>query len=292
MPKPQQDGNKKGVFKTILASVIIIATFGLPYLYGVSHTKNLSPLVAYPYTFKTFGDAAGRCIESVVDSSKECKLTAPGIGGIGTGAGGALSEPALPNKPAKKDAEAITAYGKALDNLKVAKAEDAEYTPAEWNIWATNNNGCTTRAEVLKAQGKDVTTKDNDPASCDITSGNWTGIYDGTTFSVKPGEDPTGLRKNISVDHVISPKYAATHGAKDWDAEKKEAFANDTSQLLVVSADSAKAKDGKSPAGYMPQSSEQCRYSQLWIDTATKYDLSITQADKSALQKGLQTCNS
>ena len=282
-----------GVVKTFFVAIILIAMLSSPYFFGVAKTGSFDPKTALTYTFNVFGNAGGNCLESTLINSKECKLVAPGVGGgnVGTGAGGKLPEAALPNKPANKTAEAVTAYGKALDTLKVSKDEDAEFKTEDWNVWAINSDGCTTRAEVLKNQGKDVATKDGDPASCDITAGTWVGAYDGNTFTVKPGENPTELRKHISVDPIISNKYANSHGAKGWDAEKKSAFANDTTQLVVASTESAKAKDGKSPAEYMPQASEQCHYSQMWIDTATKYNLSISQADKNALQKGLQTCN-
>lgn len=286
-----KNGGKGGgigsqVVVVILALLVIVLLIGYPML----KTGNMNPISSMNYWFQTIGVQAKDCAVGAVQNDRECKFSPSADGVSGANGNGKLTGTSQPDKPATKTEEAKTAYLKALENLKVSNAEEAEYKPGEWNIWANTGGNCTTRGDVLKALGKNVTTKDNDPASCAIVTGIWASAYDGKTIIATPENSPNSIRQNVSVDHIISPEYANAHGAKDWDTAKKEAFANDKTQLLAVSTESAKAKNNQSPAGYMPQPSEQCHYSQLWVDTATKYDLSITQADKSALQKGLETC--
>lgn len=285
-----KNGKGGGIGTPVIVTLLVLAVATLIIGYPMLKTGSMNPINSMNYWFQTIGVQAKDCAVGAVQNDRECKF-APSADGVGgSGGNGKITGTSQAGKPATKTEEAKTAYNKALENLKISNAEEAEYKPGEWNIWANTGGNCTTRGDVLKAQGKNVTTKDNDPASCSITTGIWTSVYDGKTIIATPENTPNSIRQNVAVDHIIPPEYANVHGGKDWDNAKKEAFANDTTQLLAVSAESAKTKNNQSPAGYMPQPSEQCHYSQLWIDTATKYNLSITQADKAALQKGLETC--
>ena len=224
----------------------------------------------------------GNCPLNVTNDNATPDFPSGSIGGVGTAKAGA---------PANKSPEVVNAYIGELEKLRVAEAEDGKYNPAEWNVWAINSSTmCSTRAEVLKAQGAEVTTKDGAPTSCSITGGTWVSPYDGQTIKVVQGEDVKAIRDGVQIDHVVPLKYAAEHGGKSWTAEEKSQFANDMSQLVAVSESARRAKGDNSPSKYMPQQSEQCRYSQIWVDTVKKYDLTITKGDKEALKKGLATC--
>ena len=224
----------------------------------------------------------GNCPLNVTNDNESPELPGGTIGGVGTAKAGA---------PANKSPEVVSAYLSTLEGVRVAEAEDGKYNPAEWNVWAINSSTmCSTRAEVLKAQGAEVVTKDGTPTGCSITGGTWVSPYDGRTIKVTQGEDVKAIRDGVQIDHIVPLKYAAEHGGKSWTAEEKSQFSNDVSQLVAVSESARRAKGDNSPANYMPQQSEQCRYSQIWVDTVKKYDLTITKSDKEALKKGLATC--
>lgn len=163
-----------------------------------------------------------------------------------------------------------------LDHLKAAPAAKVAYKRSEWKHWV--GYPCDTRAKVLKSQGKNVKT---DPATCRVLSGTWVSPYDNKTVT-----NP----RSLDIDHVIPLGYAAAHGGQAWNAAKKQQFANDTSQLLAVTAHENRSKGDSGPADYMPRKEFRCAYSQIWVRTAAKYGVSISSADKSALRAGLLTC--
>ena len=270
--------------------VITLLIFGGIYVYAGQHVGSFNPYHIVKFYLVDKGMQAGECLNDLAfkDGSK-CKVNMPGgssgnPGGVGSAEAG---------KPANTTPEVVTAYNKALDTVRIGDAEKVDYKRTEWAHWSKlDGNICNTRVQVLKAQAREYTTKDGNPDSCSIIAGTWLSVYDGAATTVKPGEDTSPIRTKIQIDHVIPLKYAAEHGGQSWDAAKKEAFANDTTQLIAVSATSNTSKGAKGPAAYMPQQSEQCHYSQVWIDTANKYNLSITKADKEALKKGLATCGS
>lgn len=283
-------GGKSNTFGTALGVVLsivflLVVMFFYPMTQGAKSVDG-----SIRWWGRVFG-GAGSCIVSL---GSNCPLnvtndneapSVPGVGGVG-GVGTANA-----GAPANKSPEVVTAYLGALEELHIAEAEDGKYNPAEWNVWAINSaTMCSTRAEVLKAQGADVTTKDGSSHGCSVTGGTWVSPYDGQTIKVAQGEDVKAIRDGVQIDHVVPMKYAAEHGGKSWTAEEKSQFANDTNQLVAVSESARRAKGDNSPSKYMPQQSEQCRYSQIWVDTVKKYDLTITKGDKEALKKGLATC--
>jgi len=166
----------------------------------------------------------------------------------------------------------------ALQGITIADSEEVEYDRSEWKHWSKVSGSCDTRETILSLQGENVV---SDPNTCKATSGTWIDPYSGATFTNS---------SDLDIDHVIPLGYAASHGGQNWTLERKEQFANDMSQLLAVSASENRSKSDSGPSEYMPIQSFQCEYSKIWIATAIKYDISITQDDESALEKGLSYC--
>ena len=139
---------------------------------------------------------------------------------------------------------------------------------------------CDTRETILKAAGFNSNAKTCKAEQKDGFS--YADPYTGKKFN-----NPSDL----DVDHLVPIEYANSHGAAKWNTEQKTAFANDMSQLVAVDASANRAKGSKGPSGWMPKNKKfTCLYSAKWIDTALKYNLSITAADKKALEKGIQSC--
>lgn len=104
--------------------------------------------------------------------------------------------------------------------------------------------------------------------------------YDDKNFSfVCPytGETISNANK-IDYDHIIPLAYVDGHGGNKWTAEKKNEFAFNTSVGICVSASSNRAKGAKGPAEWMP-SMNQKWYCYRWLQIATEYNISISQAD-------------
>ncbi|NBH05430.1 HNH endonuclease family protein [Amycolatopsis sp. SID8362] len=170
---------------------------------------------------------------------------------------------------------------KQLDELTIAARTSMDgYSREKFKHWDSQGGGCDTREVVLKRDGKDVQT-DKD---CKATSGTWTSIYDGETWT-KPTD--------VDIDHMVPLGQAWVSGAKTWTAEKREQFANDLTlpQLFAVTDNVNQQKSDKAPDQWKPPLvSFWCTYATDWIVVKHHYGLTITQGEKTALTDMLRRC--
>ncbi|WP_230211278.1 HNH endonuclease family protein [Streptomyces kaniharaensis] len=121
-------------------------------------------------------------------------------------------------------------------------------------------------------------------AQCRATSGAWTSPYDGLQF--------TDASK-IDIDHLVPLAASWRAGADSWTDEQRKLFANDLSrpQLLAVSAASNRAKGDQTPDQWKPPSQAAwCHYAEAWTNVKTYYKLAVTEPEKTALGRMLDTC--
>lgn len=165
-----------------------------------------------------------------------------------------------------------------LGSLTIAEPKNEEYDRTQYKHWITLDGSCNTREFILKTQGIGVEV-DSD---CSPIAGEWIDPY---------SENVITESSKIDIDHVIPLNYANSHGAASWSSDIKEQFANDTTQLLAVSASENRKKSDSGPSEYMPPNKDyHCEYASLWVDTAYNYQLSITSQDRDTLEKTLQKC--
>ncbi|HEX6500198.1 MAG TPA: HNH endonuclease family protein [Micromonosporaceae bacterium] len=168
-----------------------------------------------------------------------------------------------------------------LDSLTVAKVLSMRgYSRDRFPHWRDQGNGCDTRDVVLKRDGKNV----HATADCKIVSGTWFSRYDGVTYT-----DP----KKLDIDHVVPLANAWRSGAKNWTDDRRGDFANDLDrpQLLAVSLTQNRAKGDQDPSQWKPSShAEWCDYAIRWIAVKHYWQLTVTQAEKTALIDMLATC--
>lgn len=190
----------------------------------------------------------------------------------GRGAGAAPSE-----TPPANAADAQ----QQLTELKVAPRTSMDgYSREKFPHWDSQGSGCDTREVVLKRDGKDVKTG----KECNPTSGSWTSIYDGDTWT-KPTD--------VDIDHMVPLGQAWASGAKSWTTEKREQFANDLTrpQLFAVTDNVNQQKSDKAPDQWKPPLvSFWCTYATDWIVVKHYYGLTVTDAEKSALTDMLRRC--
>lgn len=248
----------------------------------------------------SFAQAKSKSVQTWVQSFTQDGFSLPKFfsgtpvagGGTGTGGnsgGGTGASNPTPINPA--DASAALA---SLNTLTVANADKVTYNRDEWKQWvAQPGHSCwDAREAVLYRDAKPnsvamldankKTTTDVNQA-CSIQSGDWIDPYSGKEIT-----NPS----SIDIDHMIPLSYVAQHGGQAWDKKKKESYANDLSDpthLLAVSASENRSKGDKGPSAYQPKIG-QCSYGVAWVKVAKTWDISITSADKSALQKMLETC--
>ncbi len=186
---------------------------------------------------------------------------------------------ALQPKPANT-ASAADAR-KQLDELAVAPRGSMDgYDRKKYPHWDNQGNNCNTREFVLKRDGKDVKAG----SDCAPTSGSWTSIYDGDTWT-----SPT----DIDIDHMVPLAQSWVSGAKSWTDEKRRQFANDLTrpQLFAVTDNVNQEKSDKAPDQWKPPLvSFWCTYATDWVTVKHYYGLTITTAEKTALGDMLGRC--
>jgi hypothetical protein len=119
-------------------------------------------------------------------------------------------------------------------------------------------------------------------AYCDVASGSWFDPYGGQTHT-----DP----EDIDIDHIVPLANAWRSGASSWDTVKRESFANVPRDLLSVDDGLNQSKGDKGPEAWKPpRKAYWCVYAKRWIGIKHYWDLSVTDAERSALKQMLGRC--
>ena len=101
------------------------------------------------------------------------------------------------------------------------------------------------------------------------------------------------LAEPATIDHVVPLAEAHRSGAWRWDNATKNSFANDETpgMLLVVAGDINQSKADKTPDQWLPpDASAHCQYAIDWINSKSRYTLTVTAAESAALAQALDTC--
>lgn len=186
--------------------------------------------------------------------------------------------------------ENVDKYKNLLENIKINDNAKVDYNRKEWKHWTYRDRSCwNVREETLyldaEKGSQELLDKTKNPTkdvkqACYIVGGKWIDPYSGETIT-----DP----KKIDIDHLVPLGYAARHGGNDWSAKEKETFANDKEVLISVSARENRSKSDKGPELYIPPYDKyKCEYSLRYIHILSKYKLSMTSGDKSALKETIQ----
>ena len=167
-----------------------------------------------------------------------------------------------------------------LDTLTVAKSGSmAGYSREKFPHWRSTGSNCDVRDTVLKRDGTKVKL-----SGCNVVAGNWTSLYDGLVI-----DSPT----KIDIDHMVPLANAWRSGASKWTTAEREDFANDLDdpQLVAVSASSNRSKGDQDPSTWKPkETGAWCQYAEDWIAVKAHWKLTVTTAEKAALNDMLEKC--
>lgn len=156
----------------------------------------------------------------------------------------------------------------------------AGYSREKFPHWDTVEGSCDTREEVLKKQGRDVKVA----ADCHATAGTWVSPYDGKSWT---------KATDVDIDHLVPLAQSWVSGASSWPQQRREEFANDLlrPQLFAVTDNVNEQKSDKAPDEWRPSlQSSWCAYAEDWVAVKHYYQLTITEAEKSALLDMLGRC--
>jgi hypothetical protein len=144
--------------------------------------------------------------------------------------------------------------------------------------WNPPQASCNVREAALIRDGEDVKVG----SGCKVISGTWLDPYTGKTYT---------KASDIDTDHVVPLANAWRSGASSWDNEQRERYANDPDVLLSVEDKANQSKGDKGPEAWKPPNkAEWCDYAVRWTQIKTKYDLSVNEQEKAALEQMLATC--
>ncbi|MEU1408529.1 HNH endonuclease family protein [Streptomyces sp. NPDC005728] len=167
--------------------------------------------------------------------------------------------------------------------MKASRSCWAASERTKFKHWVdADKDGCTTRAEVLKAEA--VTAPEQGP-KCALTGGQWYSPYDDKYI-----QGPSGL----DIDHLVPLAEAWDSGASAWTAKEREAYANDLGDdraLIAVSAASNRSKADQDPTTWLPPAKDyRCQYATDWVADKTRWGLSIDTAEQTAISDVLRHC--
>ncbi|MFF9025743.1 HNH endonuclease family protein [Streptomyces eurythermus] len=171
----------------------------------------------------------------------------------------------------------------ALAALPVRGEDRTGYERTKFKHWVdADKDGCTTRAEVLKAE---AVTAPEQGANCRLSGGRWYSPYDDRYIA-----GPSGL----DIDHLVPLAEAWDSGASAWSPAERQAYANDLGDeraLIAVSAASNRSKADQDPATWLPPAAGyRCQYVSDWVADKTRWGLSIDSGEKAALSEALSHC--
>lgn len=181
-------------------------------------------------------------------------------------------------------AVAASRFTTMLNSLTVDNVSHAGYVRSLFHMWTdTDNDRCSTRAEVLIAESKTTTTR---TVTCKVLTGRWYSPYD--------KQWPT-VASNVDIDHVVALAEAWRSGAYNWSYSRREAFANDLGygpSLIAVTDTSNQAKSDKDPAIWLPPAAYRCTYAASWVGIKWRWRLAVDSQEKTALKRILSRCGS
>ena len=189
------------------------------------------------------------------------------------------------DEPAAEPATEIDRVRGLLDALTVAAEATGDYDRDLFKHWTdADRDGCDARKEVLLAE---ATRAPQIGSRCALSGGEWLSRYDGKTTS--------GTGTGFDVDHLVPLQEAWQSGARDWNPNRREQYANYLDYpdaLIAVSASSNRSKGARDPAEWLPPSAlVHCWYAAAWINVKTIFDLTIDQTEANALDGILDGCD-
>ncbi|MCI4656949.1 GmrSD restriction endonuclease domain-containing protein [Cryobacterium zhongshanensis] len=149
-----------------------------------------------------------------------------------------------------------------------------------------DRNGCDTRNDVLSRDLSSVVKS----GSCKVMTGTIVSPYTNATIGFVRGASTSAL---VQIDHVVPLANAWQTGAQQLSQAQRISLANDPLNLLAVDGRSNEQKSDGDTATWLPANkSYRCHYVARQISVKATYGLWVTQAERDAMTRILDTCPS
>jgi len=161
----------------------------------------------------------------------------------------------------------INAGGRLPKSLIKVTIPSSKYSRNKFKHWVDDDGDCiNTRHEILIELSVSPVSFKTD---CLVDTGDWLGPYTGRYYY---------NAKNLDIDHLVPLKWAWDHGANDWPASKRRAFANDEANLFAVKASVNRQKGAKGPTAWLPPNPQyHCAYITNFLSIVEFYGLELTK---------------
>ena len=173
-----------------------------------------------------------------------------------------------------------------LSSLEVkGRAPKTGYKRTEFYKNWPEIEGCNLRQRILKRDfGETAKTDDK----CNVISGSFYEPYTGTEMSFSSREE---IGKKIQIDHIVALSDAWQKGAQYLSSDIRFQIATDPLNLAAVDGQANQQKSDSDAASWLPKNkSFRCQYVARQISVKKKYNLWVTEAEKSAINSVLGGC--
>jgi hypothetical protein len=149
----------------------------------------------------------------------------------------------------------------------------------------TDVRGCQNTRATLLLRTSQAPVTFTTVRNCTVKAGRWVDPWSGAV-ATDAGD--------LQIDHTVPLGNAWRSGAWSWTRDRRVAYANDladTDHLVAILAHENESKSDDGPEAWRPPSrSAWCRYALDWDHIKSKWNLSATPAEWSALQEMSGTC--
>ena len=194
--------------------------------------------------------------------------------------------------PSDSSLGSVDDSAKSLDQLPVLQTRSGSvprYSRDEFGQrWADiDHNGCDTRNDILRRDLRSLQMKTSSP-NCVAVGGILDDPYTGRTIDFRKGEESSD---QVQIDHVVALANAWRSGAWQWDATRRQEFANDPANLLAVDGNANQDKGASRADQWLPPNSRyRCAYVQRQIVVKSSWGLGVTPREKKAMKAVLDHC--
>lgn len=177
----------------------------------------------------------------------------------------------------------------ALESLPVkGRAPNDNYDRTAFGqAWSdVDHNGCDTRNDILRRDLAGAAFTDG--SRCSVASGQLREPYTGIVVNFRRGAESS---KAVQIDHVVALGDAWQKGAQQLSAQQRESLANDPLNLVAADGPANQEKSASDAASWLPKNKTfRCHYVARQISVKTAYGLWVTQAEKDAMKRVLESC--
>ncbi|MET4588615.1 HNH endonuclease family protein [Arthrobacter sp. 754] len=197
---------------------------------------------------------------------------------------GSFMKPVIPAHPVPQG----TALA-ALEGLPVKgrAPKDNYQREAFGQAWLdVDRNGCDTRNDILRRDLTAVVFTEG--SKCRVASGAIREPYIGLAVEFRRGSESS---KEIQIDHVVALGDAWQKGAQGLTAKQRQSLANDPLNLIAADGPANQEKGAGDAATWLPQNKNfRCHYVARQISVKASYALWVTQPEKDAMKRVLDSC--